>query len=184
MSTTAVISDPNTIATLPISSEILNYTAIVELDDKGVIQKKSLTTSAKRVETLEALTAKNKEEGLDTKEIIAFKQTVSRPVVGTLAGFTELFPDTDAQLFIINRGLSAFADAKVRSVFLETDKDDTALVFQSTTGTYDLTADVQDTPARKLTSEETLVASLRKMGVSSDMISQVFASLQANKVTV
>jgi len=69
-------------------------------------------------------------------------------------------------------------------VFLETDKDDTALVFQSTTGTYDLTADVQDTPARKLTSEETLVASLRKMGVSSDMISQVFASLQANKAAV
>ena len=174
MSTTAVISDPNTIATLPISSEVLNYTAIVELDEKGVIQKKSLTTSSKRVETLEA-------PEYAGKEIIAFKQTVSRPVVGTLAGFTELFPDTDAQLFIINRGLSAFADAKVRSVFLETDKDDTALVFQSTTGTYDLTADVQDTPARKLTSEETLVASLRKMGVSSDMISQVFASLQANK---
>ena len=174
MSTTAVISDPNTIATLPISSEVLNYTAIVELDEKGVIQKKSLTTSSKRVEPLEA-------PGYAGKEIIAFKQTVSRPVVGTLAGFTELFPDTDAQLFIINRGLSAFADAKVRSVFLETDKDDTALVFQSTTGTYDLTADVQDTPARKLTSEETLVASLRKMGVSSDMISQVFASLQANK---
>jgi len=177
MSTTAVISDPNTIATLPISSEILNYIAIVELDEKGVIQKKSLTTSAKRVETLEAA-------DYSGKEIIAFKQTVSRPVVGTLAGFTDLFPDTDAQLFIINRGLSAFADAKVRSVFLETDKDDTALVFQSTTGTYDLTADVQDTPARKLTSEETLVASLRKMGVSSDMISQVFASLQANKAAV
>jgi hypothetical protein len=177
MSTTAVISDPNTIATLPISSEVLNYTAIVELDEKGVIQKKSLTTSSKRVETLEA-------DDYYGKEIIAFKQTVSRPVVGTLAGFTDLFPDADAQLFIINRGLSAFADAKVRSVFLETDKDDTALVFQSTTGTYDLTADVQDTPARKLTSEETLVASLRKMGVSSDMISQVFASLQANKATV
>ena len=174
MSTAAIIPDPNTIATLPISSEVLNYTAIVELDEKGVIQKKSLTTSSKRVETLEA-------PEYAGKEIIAFKQTVSRPVVGTLAGFTELFPDTDAQLFIINRGLSAFADAKVRSVFLETDKDDTALVFQSTTGTYDLTADVQDTPARKLTSEETLVASLRKMGVSSDMISQVFASLQANK---
>jgi hypothetical protein len=174
MSTAAIIPDPNTIATLPISSEVLNYTAIVELDEKGVIQKKSLTTSSKRVETLEA-------PDYAGKEIIAFKQTVSRPVVGTLAGFTELFPDTDAQLFIINRGLSAFADAKVRSVFLETDKDDTMLVFQSTTGTYDLTADVQDTPARKLTSEETLVASLRKMGVSSDMISQVFASLQANK---
>jgi len=174
MSTTAVISDPSTIATLPISSEILNYTAIVELDEKGVIQKKSLTTNVRRVETLE-------DPDYAGKEIIAFKQTVSRPVVGTLAGFTELFPDTDAQLFIINRGLSAFADAKVRSVFLETDKDDTALVFQSTTGTYDLTADVQDTPARKLTSEETLVASLRKLGVSSDMISQVFASLQANK---
>ena len=174
MSTTAVISDPNTIATLPISSEVLNYTAIVELDEKGVIQKKSLTTSSKRVETLEA-------PGYTGKEIIAFKQTVSRPVFGTMAGFFELYPDTDAQLFIVNRGESAYADAKARSVMLETNADGTELTFQSTTGTYDLTADVQDTPARKLTSEETLVASLRKMGVSSDMISQVFASLQANK---
>jgi hypothetical protein len=174
MSTTAVITDPNTIATLPVSSETLNYTAIVELDEKGVIQKKALTTSAKRVETLE-------KPDYAGKEIIAFKQTVSRPVIGTLAGFTDLFPDVDAQLFVINRGLSAYADAKVRSVFLETNTDGTELTFQSTTGTYDLTADIQETPARKLTAEETTIAGLRKMGVSDDLIAQVFASLAAAK---
>jgi hypothetical protein len=174
MSTTAVITDPNTLTTLPISSEILNYTAIVELDEKGVIQKKALTTSSKRVENLEAA-------GYAGKEVIAFKQTVSRPVIGTLAGFEELYPDTDARLFIINRGLSAYADAKVRTVLLDTNNDGTELTFQSTNGVYDLTTDVQETPARKLTAEETTIAGLRKMGVSDDLIAQVFASLAAAK---
>jgi hypothetical protein len=174
MSTSAVITEPNTLATLPISSEILSYTAIVTLDAAGKIVKKGLNTSAKKVATLEA-------PGYTGPEQIAYKQSVSRPVVGTMEGFDSLFPDLDSKLFIINYGCARFADAKARAVMLETNDDDTELTFQPTDGTFDLTPEVQNTPARKLTNEEITINNLRKMGVSDDVIRSVFASLAAAK---
>lgn len=174
MSTSAVITSPDTLATLPVSSEILSYTAIVTLDAAGKIEKKGLNTSAKKVAALEAADYEGKEQ-------IAFKQNVSRPVVGTLEGFDSLFPDTDSKLYIINYGLARYADAKARAVLLETNDDDTEFVFQPTDGTYDLTAEVQQTPARKLTNEEVTINNLRKMGVTDEVIRSVFASLAAAK---
>jgi hypothetical protein len=174
MSTTAVIPSPDTIATLPVGSLVVTYNAIVELDEKGVISKKGLNTSEKKAKEIEAPDYKG-------KEVIAFKQIVSRPVVGTLAGFDSLFPDADSKLFIINYGLARWADSKARAVLLETNDDDTQIVFQPTEAPFDLTPHLQETPARKLSQEEVALNTLKKLGVSDDMIRSVFANIQAAK---
>jgi len=174
MSTTAVIPNPNTIATMPVGSVVVTYNAIVELDEKGVITKKGLNTSEKKAKELEAA-------GYAGKEVIAFKQAVSRPVIGTLEGFDSLFPDADSKLFIVNYGLARWADSKARAVLLETNDEDTQLTFQPTEAPFDLTADLQETPARKLSQEEVALNTLKKLGVSDEMIRSVFANIQAAK---
>lgn len=142
MSTSAVISSPNTAASLPIKNENVDFAVVVTLDGEGKIVPKSVrhTSSEKDIAALESPEYKGKEQ-------IAFKQTVIKPSVGTDEGFAELIPDAEERLNIINKGLSAKFNQKIRTTLIEQD-DAGNLVFQPVEGTFDATSLVQEATLR------------------------------------
>ena len=182
MATSAVITEPTSVdtsATFPIKYETIEYAATVTLDDKGKIDKKALTTSEKKITLLESPEYATKVAADAKLEQLVFKQSVKRPLAGTIEGFQQLYPNVADQLFIINRGITVFADAQVRKVLLETNDDDSQFIFQPTDIPFDLTDTIKDVPKIvKMTAQEKAIETL-KSSLPADMLAQIIAQLQA-----
>lgn len=152
MSTFATVPSPNTVATPAIKNESIDFAVVVKLDSEGKIVPKSVrhTSSEKDIETLkdpnyeQKFLATHKPEDL---EVIAIEQRVIKPSAGTLEGFYQLITDPEEQLNIINKGLSAKFNQKIRTALIEQD-DTGALVFTPVQPTYDATALVQEATTR------------------------------------
>lgn len=131
-----------TVATPAIKNENINFAVVVKLDAEGKILPKSVrhTSSEKDIAALESVEYKG-------DETIAFKQTVIAPRAGTIEGFAELITDKEEQLNIINKGLAAKFNQKIRTALIELDENG-ALAFQPVEPTYDATALVQEAALR------------------------------------
>lgn len=151
MSTFATIPAQNTVATPAIKNENVNFAVVVKLDTEGKIVPKSVrhTSSEADIYNLEGMDKNGKpvDGGYKGDEIIAFKQTVIKPSAGTLDGFEALISDPEERLNIINKGLSAKFNQKIRTALIEQDETG-ALVFTPVEPTYDATALVQEATTR------------------------------------
>jgi len=125
------ITSPNTLSAMPVKNEILNFAVIVKLDETGKIVKVRHSSNEKAIAEVES--GANKES-----EVIAFKQAVISPTVGTLDGFAELVPDAEERLNIINRGIGAKFNQKIRTTLIEQDEAGN-LAFQPVEPTFDAT---------------------------------------------
>lgn len=174
MSTNAVVPSPNTLAELPVKTETVDYAIIAELKDDGTVNKFSLTTSEKQVEEIEKPDYKGKNQ-------IARKVSVSKPIVGTLDGFSSLFPDVKDQVAIINMGISKNFDRTVRKNLLETDDAGQQLTYAFPDGVIDGTPFIQDVTIRqKMSDEEAAVKALSKIGgLTPDQIAAIMAQVKA-----
>src|ERR1700692_3506138 len=132
MATTATIPAPGSLAAMPIKNETVNFAVIVKMDENGKIIKARHSSNEKAIAKVE--TGANKEG-----EIIAFKQAVLSPSVGTFEGFEQLVPDADERLNIINRGIGTKFNQKIRTTLLEQDEAGN-LAFQPVEPIYDATS--------------------------------------------
>lgn len=166
MSTSATILDQSaTSAALPVKKENVVFAVVIKLDDKGKIAETRATSRDKDIQNLERggevpygkMKDSNGSIVDNPKEVeqIAFKQTVIRPLAGTIAGFAEIVPDLDVQLEIINTGLRAKWNSKVLTALTELDTEGN-LAFAPTEPTYDATSLVSAASERapKLTDAE------------------------------
>jgi len=135
MSTSAVLSSQDTSAAMPIKNDTITFAVVVKLNDQSKIESVRHTSSEKDIAKLEA-------SDYVGGEVIAFKQVVQKPTAGTLDGFFQLVPDTETQLDIINKGINAKFNQKIRTTLIEQD-DAGNLVFQPTDAAYDATALIQ-----------------------------------------
>lgn len=137
MATNATIPAANTLTAMPIKNETITFAVVVKMGEDGKILPKSVrhTSSEKDIASLEAPDYKG-------DEVIAFKQPVSKPSVGTLEGFEELIPDADERLNIINKGISSKFNQKIRTTLIELDEAGN-LAFQVVEPVYDATPLVQ-----------------------------------------
>jgi|ERR1700688_3447033 len=131
----------NTLATMPVKNEIVNFAVIVKLDDTGKIVKVRHSSSEKVIAEVE--TGENKDN-----ESIAFKQAVISPTVGTIEGFAELVPDADERLNIIKKGIGAKFNQKIRTTLIELDNEGN-LAFQPVEPTFDATYLVAEAAERQ-----------------------------------
>jgi len=177
MSTTAVIPSPNSVAALPVKNENVNFAVVVKLDEAQKITSVRHTSSEKDITNLESpeypITPKEKAE----PETIAFKQTVIKPSAGTLEGFEQLIPDAEERLSIINKGLSAKFNQKIRTVLVEQDEAGN-LAFQPVEPTYDGTSLVQEASQR--VSASPTDKAIKMLGsLSPEMLQQILAQFAA-----
>lgn len=179
MSTTAVVPNPNTSAEMPLKSETLNYSILAE--GEGEKASFSLTQSEKMLEKIANDQKKATEDGktYDGPQVVT-KVTVSKPIVGTMDGFNELFPNDKDKIAIINLGISKNFDRTVRKNLLETD-DKNQLVYPFSDGVIDGTPFVQDVSVRtKMSDEEVAIKALNKIpGVNADVIANILAQIKA-----
>jgi len=167
MSTTAVIPSPNSVAALPVKNENVNFAVVVKLDEQSKITAVRHTSSEKDIATLESPEYKG-------TETIAFKQTVIKPSAGTLEGFEQLIPDADERLSIINKGLSAKFNQKIRTTLIEQDEAGN-LAFQPVEPTYDGTPLVQ--AASERVSASPTDKAIKMLGSLSQQILAQFAAI-------
>jgi hypothetical protein len=140
MSTSAVITSPNTSAALPIKNELVNFAVVVTLDDESKIKSVRHTSSEKDIAVLKSATYAG-------VEVIAFEQAVNSPKVGTLEGFELLVPDAEERLNIINKGLGSKFNQKIKTTLTELDEAKN-LVFQPVEPSYDATSLIQEAALR------------------------------------
>lgn len=143
MSTSAQILDV-TSTDLSVKTENVEFAVYVEHDpakDKNTVKH---TSFASEIEKLQ------KED--DPNKKIAFIQSVRTYKVGTVAGLGELVPDVEEQVAIINRGLAAKFNQKIKTELTETDEAG-ALAFTPVGGFYDSKDLLQEPTQRKNLSE-------------------------------
>lgn len=170
MSTSAVIS-PNTSAALPVKNENVTFLVVVKLDENSKIKSVRHTSNEKDITALQAPDYKG-------DETVAFSQVVVKPSVGTLEGFETLIPDADVRLDIINKGIAAKFNQKIRTSLIELDEAGN-LVFQPTDTPYDATALVQEAALR--TVQSPMDKALKAIaGLTPDMQAAILAALQAS----
>lgn len=179
MSTSAVIPSSNTIATPPIKNENINFAVVVTTDEEGKILPKTVrhTSSVADINTLKGIDKDGKPSPYAGKEQIAFEQTVVKPSVGTEAGFVELIPDAEVRLDIINKGIAAKFNQKIRTTLIELDSDGN-LAFQPVEPTYDATSLVQ-APSERVTLSPVDRALKALGGLSPDALAAVMAQFAA-----
>lgn len=184
MSTTAVIPSTDTVATLPIKKENVNFAVVAKLGEDGKIVSVRHTSSEKDINKLKGKSEDGKTEVPYTgAEQIAFEQTVVKPYAGTLEGFAELVPDKEEQLNIINKGLSAKFNQKIRTVLIEQDEAGN-FTFQPIDGAFDATSLVQE-PTVRVTMSPTDKALKMLAGLDEttrNAILAQFAAIAANQV--
>lgn len=188
MSTSAVINEPNTNATLPIKKENVNFAVVFEVDpatgspvrdSKGSVKPPRHTSSENDIKNLESPEYPKTEEEKKHPEMIAFKQTVVKPVVGTLDGFQTLIADKEEQLNIINKGVSSKFNQKIRTKLIEQNEDGT-LVFQPTDTAYDATELVQEAAQRvSMSPEDKVRKMIASSGLSPEALAAIVAQFQA-----
>jgi hypothetical protein len=161
-----------TVATPAIKNENINFAVVVKLDAEGKIVPKSVrhTSSEKDIATLKSAEYKG-------DETIAFEQTVIAPRAGTLDGFAELITDPEERLNIINKGLSAKFNQKIRTALIELDENG-ALAFQPVEPTYDATPLVQE-PALRVNMTPYDKAAKMLSGLSEEMRAAILAQFTA-----
>ena len=125
------ITSPNTLSAMPVKNEIVNFAVIVKLDDNGKIVKVRHSSNEKAI--AEVQIGANKDG-----ETVAFMQPVISPSVGTIDGFAELVPDAEERLNIINKGIGAKFNQKIRTTLIELDNEGN-LAFQPVEPTFDAT---------------------------------------------
>lgn len=143
MSTNATILDV-TSTDLAVKTENVEFAVYVEHDpikDKNTVKH---TSFASEIEKLQ------KDE--DPNKKIAFIQSVRTYKVGTVAGLAELVPDVEEQVAIINRGLAAKFNQKIKTELTETDEAG-GLAFTAVAGFYDSKDLLQEPTQRKNLSE-------------------------------
>ena len=156
MSTAAVIPSNETVASLPIKRENITFAVVFEVDttgapvrdSKGNVKPPRHTSSENDIKNLESPDYPKTEEEKAHPEKIAFKQTVVKPVAGTLEGFASLITDVEEQLNIVNKGLASKFNQKIRTKLIEQNEDG-SLVFQPTDSVYDATELVQEVTLRQ-----------------------------------
>lgn len=134
---------------MPVKTE--NVTFLVYADHK-VIKNEDGTTST---ETSLKHTSFEKEiTKLKTTspDLCLFEQTVSVPRAGTIDGLLEIVPDKDEALQIINRGISAKFNQKIKTTLCEQDEKGNP-VFQPVDGVWDAKALLQEPTQRKSLSD-------------------------------
>lgn len=150
MSTSATILDQSaTSATLPVKKENVTFAVVVKTDEHGKITETRATSREKDIANLKRTgevpygsmkdASGNIVPNPKEIEVIAFEQTVIRPLAGTVAGFAEIVPDVDVQLEIINTGIRAKWNSKVLTALTELDAEGN-LAFQPVEPTYDATS--------------------------------------------
>jgi hypothetical protein len=157
MSTVAVVPSSETVASMPVKRENINFAVVFEVDEhgapvrdaKGNVKPPRHTSSENDIYALKGLDKNGKQSATPYagSEMIAFEQTVVKPSVGTLDGFFELVPDKEEQLNIINKGISSKFNQKIRTKLIEQNEDG-SLVFQPTDAVYDATTLVQEVSER------------------------------------
>lgn len=188
MGTTAVVTENGTTnAAMPIKYENVNFAVVFKVDEhgapkrdeKGNVLAPRHTSSVNDIESLESKDYPKTESEKKNPEMIAFKQTVQRPIVGTLEGFLELIKDSDEQLNIINKGLASKFNQKIRTTLIEQNEDG-SLVFQPTDTVYDATALVQE-PAQRvsLSPEDKVRKMIAASGLSPEALAAIVAQFQA-----
>jgi hypothetical protein len=170
MATIANIPAQGSLAAMPIKYETINFAVIVETDENGRITKAKHSSSEKEIAALQAA-------DYSGKEVLAFQQAVRKPTVGTLAGFEELVPDADERLAIINKGIGAKFNQKIRTTLIELDSEGN-LAFQPTDAVYDATQLVQEETQRKVMSQEDKAMKVLA-GLPADKLAALLASFRA-----
>lgn len=189
MSTNATITDPNTQAALPIKKENVSFAVVFKVDtagvpvrdEKGNVLPPRHTSSENDIRTLKGFDKDGKPlpEGYKGNEMIAFEQTVSRPVAGTIEGFLELIKDKDEALNIINKGLASKFNQKIRTKLIEQNEDG-SLVFQPTDTVFDATELVQEAAQRvSLSPEDKVRKMIAASGLSPEALAAIVAQFQA-----
>lgn len=167
MSTSAIITDQSaTSAVVPVKKESVTFAVVVTTDEHGKIDPKSVraTSREKDINNLKRsdygktpdpnnpgqFVANPKEQ-----EVIAFEQTVVRPLAGTEEGFAEIVSDADVRLEIINTGIRAKWNSKVLTALTELDSEGN-LAFQPVEPSFDATSLVSAASERapKMSDEE------------------------------
>jgi hypothetical protein len=167
-----IATDTN--ATVGIKKEIVTFAVIVKLGADGKIKEVRHTSSEKNISVLEAPDYKG-------EETIAFKQPVVSSKLGSLDAFEELIPDADVRLDIINKGISAKFNQKIRTVLIE-QADNGDLVFQPVEPSYDATPLLQE-EAKRTTLSDTDKALKVLSGLDPDLLAVVMAKLNTLRGT-
>jgi hypothetical protein len=182
--TVASVADQNTSATLPIKYEQVTFAVVytpnpAEGDQHGKPTKVRHTSSVKDINTLKGLSEDgSKQVPYVGAEVIAFEQTVKKPLVGTLEGFQQLITDGDEQINIINKGINSKFNQKIRTTLIEQEADG-SFSFAPVEGAYDATPLVQE-EAKRTTLNPTERA-LKMLGnLPQDQLQAILAAMQAN----
>ena len=187
MSTVAVISEQNTNAAVPIKKENVNFAVVFEVDEHGVpvrdakgnVKAPRHTSSENDIKNLKSPEYPKTEAEKKNPEMIAFEQTVVRPIAGSIEGFLSLIVDKDEQLNIINKGLASKFNQKIRTKLIEQNEDG-SLTFQPTDTAYDATELVQEAAQRvSLSPEDKVRKMIASSGLSAEALAAIVAQFQA-----
>jgi hypothetical protein len=170
MSTHAVIPAQGSLAAMPVKYETINFAVVVKTDEQGKITAVRHTSSEKEITELTSSEYKG-------AEVVAFQQPVRKPSLGSIAGFAELVPDEDERLSIVNKGIGAKFNQKIRTTLIELDNEGN-LAFQPTDAVYDATQLIQEETQRKVMSQEDKAMKVLA-GLPADKLAALLASFRA-----
>jgi len=148
MSTSAVVPSETPVS-IAVSPELITFAVYtVETEIKNADNTVSKAVALKHTSSDKEIT-KSKEDGT-----FLFEQSVTAYRVGSLEGLTELVPDAEEAVNIINRGIQQKFNQKVKAFLTEVDAEGNP-VFQQVEGAFDSKDWIQaETKRRNLSDTE------------------------------